>query len=216
MACVEHDAFRLLILCLNPGIHKFLYKSGNTIRRLVVGDYEERKTRVKADLAASRSRIHISFDLWTSPNRKLAMLGIITHYLTRDLTTRSLLIGLKKVEGSHTDVNLSRYIVEVIREFNLQDNLGYFISDNAGPNDTAVESVCATLNIINSSHRRLRCLGHILNLAAKAFLFGKDAESFDFDISEFAMEKIEVRQALKLLAFWRKKGPLGKLYNLIL
>jgi hypothetical protein len=216
MACVENDAFRLLILCLNPGIYKFLYKSGNTIRKLVIGDYEDRKKRVIADLAAARSKVHISFDMWTTPNKKLAMLGIVAHYLTRDLTTRSLLIGLKKVEGSHTGVNLARYIVPVIQEFGIEGNLGYFISDNAGPNDTAVEAICKKLGLADAVHRRLRCLGHVINLAAKAFLFGKDVESFDFEISEFAMEKLEVRQALELLVFWRKKGPLGKLHNLIL
>jgi hypothetical protein len=29
--------------------------------------------------------------------------------------------------------------------------------------------------------RRMRCYGHTLNLVARAFLFGKDAESFELE-----------------------------------
>jgi hypothetical protein len=78
-------------------------------------------------------------------------------------------------------------------------------------NDLAVDAICRALGITNAAERRLRCLGHILNLAAKAFLFGKDVEdALDFEVAEFAKDKIEVRQALELLLFWRK------LHNLIL
>ena len=60
--------------------------------------------------------------------------------------------------------------------------------------------------------RRVRCLGHILNLAAKAFLFGKDADAFEEDTNC----KRNNTHIEKLRELWRKKGPIGKFHNLVL
>jgi len=55
--------------------------------------------------------------------------------------------------------------------------LGYFIADNDGRNDTCIRAILKKhrLDIKDPNSRRVRCLGHIINLAAKAFLFGKNA-----------------------------------------
>ena len=46
--------------------------------------------------------------------------------------------------------------------------------------------------LISPNHLRLRCLGHILNLAAKALLFGKSAEAFEYsNINELGPETEE-------------------------
>ena len=60
--------------------------------------------------------------------------------------------------------------------------------------------------------RRVRCLGYILNLAAKAFLFGKDADAFEEDTNC----KRNNTHIEKLRELWRKKGPIGKFHNLVL
>jgi len=59
--------------------------------------------------------------------------------------------------------------------------------------------------------RRLRCLGHVINLAAKAFLFGTEYDAFEKDIKSIK-EKSELLQELKL---WQKRGPVGRLHNII-
>ena len=59
---MENDEFRALIKLLNPGIFEYLYESGNSIKRFVVKDFQQRKEKVKEDLQAARSKIHISFD----------------------------------------------------------------------------------------------------------------------------------------------------------
>uniref|UniRef100_A0A0D2YCV7 HAT C-terminal dimerisation domain-containing protein n=1 Tax=Fusarium oxysporum (strain Fo5176) TaxID=660025 RepID=A0A0D2YCV7_FUSOF len=56
-----------------------------------------------------------------------------------------------------------------------------------------------------------RCFGHILNLAARAFLWGKDPDSFEreaFTEAAFQVEESELR-------LWRKRGAVGKLHNII-
>jgi hypothetical protein len=61
---------------------------------------------VKEDLLTTRSKIHINFDIWTSPHKKLAILGIVTHYLDKNLTSRLILINLKKVFRSYLNENI--------------------------------------------------------------------------------------------------------------
>jgi hypothetical protein len=59
--------------------------------------------------------------------------------------------------------------------------------------------------------RRLRCFRHVINLAAKAFLYSKEADAFKKDIESFR----EKSDLLKELTLWRKRGPIGKLYNIV-
>lgn len=67
-----------------------------------------------------------------------------------------------------------------------QSQLGYFVGDNASLNDTAVRAILAELypTLREPDSRRVRCLGHIINLATKAFLFGNDADSFEEDSNQ--------------------------------
>lgn len=55
--------------------------------------------------------------------------------------------------------------------------------------------------------RRLRCVGHILNLIAEAYLFGQDSASFE---KEYKAAGAPARRQL-----WRNRGELGKLHNLV-
>lgn len=52
--------------------------------------------------------------------------------------------------------------------------------------------------------------------AVKAFLYGKNAESFEVEISDLDLKKLEQKHYLELLAAWRKKGPVGKLHNIVI
>ena len=64
-------------------------------------------------------------------------------------------------------------------------------------------------------HQRLRCFGHIINLSAKAFLFGEDPDAFELEIDNLEKLKLEVRYERELLAQWRKRGSIGKLHNIV-
>ncbi|KAL6406027.1 putative Transposase-like protein [Ilyonectria robusta] len=56
---------------------------------------------------------------------------------------------------------------------------------------------------------RLCCQGHIINLAAKAFLFVTDNEKLERD--DAGLHNVTLKQ----IEAWRKKGPLGKLHNFV-
>ena len=60
--------------------------------------------------------------------------------------------------------------------------------------------------------RRLRCLGHVINLSIKAFLYGKEYDAFKKDI-ESTKEKSDLLKELKI---WRERGPVRRLHNIII
>ena len=93
------------------------------------------------------------------------------------------------------------------------EQLGFFIADNATTNNTAVRAILAylLLKLDNPDSRHIRCLEYIINLAAKAFLFRKDADAFKEE-SE-TKKKLFKLEAVREL--WWKKGPLRKFYNTI-
>jgi hypothetical protein len=51
-------------------------------------------------------------------------------------------------------------------------------------------------------------MGHVINLVAHKVLFGSDVESCVHELIKFTAEAVE-------LMTWRRKGPIGKLHNLI-
>ncbi|WKT54014.1 hypothetical protein QSH57_004598 [Fusarium oxysporum f. sp. vasinfectum] len=128
--------------------------------------YEDQKEKVKQRIQSAKSRIHISCDLWTSPN-SLAILGIVSHYVTEDGQLEHHILALKDVDS-------------LLRRYDIQyDPKAY----------------------------RLRFQGHIINLAAKAFLFVTDNKKLERD--EAGLHTV----TLKHIEAWPKKGPLGRLHN---
>ena len=85
--------------------------------------------------------------------------------------------------------------------------------DNAHSNDILVERIAAGLRgegiAYDYRQRRLRCNGHVINLAVQAFLFGQEVDDYEFP--EEAYDQPSEKQPNQ----WRKLGPLGKLHNIV-
>ena len=212
---IEHDVFRDFLSLFSAQMVELLPAVGDTIRRWIMDTYRIRKDKLIQELSSdSVSLVHVSFDLWTSPN-SYAMMAVVIHYVDVEFKNRTRLIALRRLRGYHTGENMSVLLIEVIKEYGFQDRLGYFVTDNAGSNDVCIdlvlEALQPNLSAVQRSHRRLRCWGHIMNLAANAFLWGKEPESFEEEIlihSTLQREQQEIES-------WRKKGPVGKLHNIV-
>jgi hypothetical protein len=109
----------------------------------------------------------------------------------------------------------SRKVIFPAEEFKIEGNIGYFTLDNATNNDTAMRCIAAKLQEMGIQFDpvkcRLRCLGHIMNLVVKAFLWGDDPETFERETDTLRSMDDEDAE----LQLWRKQGPLGKLHNII-
>ncbi|KAM3446391.1 hypothetical protein NHJ6243_010227 [Beauveria neobassiana] len=100
----------------------------------------------------------------------------------------------------------------------MRDKIGYFTLDNASNNDTMLRALANTFGF-NPAHRRLRCHGHIINLAVQAFLFGKNKDASDEAMRQVTMlsrrEHDGVGRRAETAQTWRQHGPLGMLHNLV-
>jgi hypothetical protein len=107
--------------------------------------------------------------------------------------------------------------LRVLQEYNISHSqIGAFTSDNHGSNDKMLRILKKSiLDLPPIEHIRIRCLGHVINLAASAFIYKQNNE-----VDKIASqgqnegkkkEKEEIKQPLE----WRKLGPVGKLFNLV-
>jgi len=100
---------------------------------------------------------------------------------------------------------IAEIIADVINNYEIGQNLGAFIMDNATDNDTMLKEL-ATRFDINVGYSRLRCLGYIINLVIKALLFGKSVSKLKRKLAGALYD-----DAFKI---WNSIGPIGKLYNI--
>ncbi len=189
----------------------------NTVREDCMRYFNIAKASVIQELSHMKSRIHLEFDLWTSPNYK-AMITITAHWTDDEYKVQSTLIAIQELNGDHDGENISEIVHLVAKEFEFVDRIGYFVGDNATNNDTAMECLDRRIREeggvgFDVEECRLRCFAHEMQIAVKGLLFGpkvKDLETYAATANVSEKEKAEW---MKLR--WRAFGAIGKLHNII-
>jgi len=95
---------------------------------------------MKSKIHLAQSKIHLSYDLWTSPN-SLAILRVIAHYIDKDGTLQYTNLALKSIIGEHTGEQLAAAIIEVLEDWGFALKLGFIVSDNAPSNDVMMRTL---------------------------------------------------------------------------
>jgi hypothetical protein len=211
---LENQYFRDVVLFLNKGLGALLPAASATIRNWVKEEYDKQKDHLIEELAAAISNIHLSFDIWTSPNR-YSIISVFANFINEEGLRRRYLLAFRRIYGAHDGDNIAATLLEVINEYGIAQKVGYFMSDNAKNNDTAIAAVLQqlypALSIKQRQGRRLRCMGHVINLCARALLLGKGAGK---KLSE--LERKELKgDVVAGDRFWKGKGALGHLHNIV-
>ena len=210
---LENKYFQDLLACISSPILG-LIPSRNTFRSWVLEEFKTQKKALRKELKRARSNIHLSFDLWTSPNY-YAIIAIVSHFMDSKGQRQTKLLAIRRLEGEHSGENIAGTVLQVIREYKISKRIGYFVLDNASSNDVAVDHILRSLypwmTDVARKRRRLRCLAHVINLVARAFLLGPKAD----DVADELFLAQRHGDYKKLADIWRKHGPLGRLHNLI-
>jgi hypothetical protein len=211
---IENKYFREMLISLFPKLNDLLPKARSTIRGWILDEYKRQRSFIMHDLSTSLSAIHLSFDLWTSPSQ-VPILAVVAHYISANGVKQCKLIALREIFGQHTGANIAAVMVAIIKDFNLKTNLGSIVGDNAEANDVTVDkifkSLFPNLSLRKRKERRMRCFGHIVNLAAQAFIIGSDAEKVNREIDR-AIQEMDFKKVRKL---WKKQGAVSLFQNLI-
>jgi hypothetical protein len=103
---------------------------------------------------------------------------------------------------------VANQILAVLSAFSINPSqIGYFTLDNAESNTTAMVAIGTALRF-NGRSRRGRFISYIINLAAKALLFGNNPDAFELD----------GKSPLNLTDYqlWLARGAISKLHNLVI
>ena len=88
---------------------------------------------------------------------------------------KNVLLGLKPMYGAHSGVAMAEEMLAIMREFKVSDRIGYFVADNAANNNCALREIAKEIDV-DPVRQRVRCSAHVINLVAKAILYGTDSD----------------------------------------
>lgn len=219
--------YKRLLTYRNPIITEAIPNSYNTVRSQIIKAYEGNKALVKRSLTRAKSRITLSFDRQKS-NNELDILSIIAYYLDKQYQPKTVLLGIRNTYGSYTSEEIKYYLLTIVREYGISNKLEYFIANSATNNDKAVRLLTEDLDI-KPLKLRLRYAGYIVNLVYKAILYSVDIDCITnvlrakadneelTNTNVVAFEQIlRTTDEVAKLKVQRRKGPISKLYNIIL
>ena len=116
---IESPALRRLLEYLDPRSVKAI-TTANTLRADCLRYFATAKKTIISILLCAMSRIHLTWDLWTSPNFK-AMIAITAHWTDTDWKVRSTLMAIREIDGDHDGENISNVVLSILKEFEIVD-----------------------------------------------------------------------------------------------
>jgi hypothetical protein len=215
---VEWPEFHTFCQVLNRAVEGKITTAHSGVANSVKEAWERHQDTVRRALQAALSHIHISLDIWTSPNRWL-LLAICAHFTTYDQKKQKALLALKKVSG-HSSESQITVLWPVLEDYGIVRKLGAVVGDNASTNNVLCRLIQKelkdTLGLTwEADYWRIRCLGHIINLVVQAFLFTgvidlNNLESYD---EQEEIEAFDMTEAIRVQ--FRLMGPLGQAHNIV-
>lgn len=191
---------RGLLLSVNAEAGDVLNTSYSSIPAMITRSYEANKTLLKEKLRDATSLIHLAIDVWSSPNRK-NFLAIVAQFVDQSFTLRKALLSLPWLPTSHGAEDQEDPLWRTLKEYNIKDRISYFVGDNYRSNDLLLRRLGRRLNEVekrspggpqfDAMQRRIRCHGHVINLAVQAFFFCEDKAAVDAAFKE-ARQQLEV------------------------
>jgi hypothetical protein len=211
---VENEYFRELIKFLSSSLGGLLPRTASTIRGWILDAYLADKVTVERGLQRVVSNIHLSFDGWTSPNN-YSILSVFAHFIDSGGVRRTRLLAFRRTYSAKSAENEAAALLKVIKEYNIEQRLGYFMCDNISTNDAPIDLILLELyphwTTKQRKSRRLRCLSYVANICARALLLGAGASKALATLKA----KIEKGAVDAEMTFWSKRGPVGMLHNMV-
>lgn len=105
---------------------------------------------------------------------KILLYGVACFFRNKFGRLYKLILGVSEISVRHIGENIAEEVYHVLDAFGISKKVGYAILDNADNIDTLMDELETLLDWEEGEgkERRGRCFGYILNLSAKALLFG--------------------------------------------
>ncbi len=217
---VEWPEFHTFCQALNPESVSFITTAHSEVSKLIAQSFQLQKDVVRKRIQSALTRIHLSVDVWTSPNNHL-LLAVCGHFIDSQEDRMKALLGLRTI-ASHSGEKQWSALLPLLEDFGIVQKIGAIVADNSTTNDTLCRAISQHLNEKEEiwwdpSHERIRCQGHTINLIVQAFLFTEPeleiVEAYDH-CDPLQEELTEETQTEKEECF-REMGVLGRLHNIV-
>lgn len=231
ISCVEWPELIDLILLINPMAKKAIPANRCIASKSIKNSFDSHKRSLVKRLKKARSKLHFAIDIWSSPTCT-NLQAIVCHFVDGvDSRVNKALLGLPEHRKGHGGEEQAEAFVKVASELEINaEQIGHFVGDNHESNKKMIKFIKKTFKKLPKvDHLRIRCLGHIINLAVHAFLYKRDDEAVELSHRIHNWEDLNVTDLANVLMpkaiddddtehsveFWRKYGPIGKLYNIV-
>lgn len=129
---VEHPAFHKLVQHAQSAPITPSIPSAKTIRRRLKASIQAQQDGILRTLPEG-TKISIALDCWTSPFTQ-AFMAITSYFIDTDWKYREVLLGFEPLHGSHTGVNLSAIVLDILKRHKIEDRVFVVTTDNASNN----------------------------------------------------------------------------------
>jgi hypothetical protein len=217
---VEWPEFHTFCQALNPESGSFITTAHSEVSKAISRSFQLQKDIVRKRVQSALTKIHLSVDIWTSPNR-YRLLAICSHFIDSQEKRMKSLLALHTVANNSGEEQWN-VILPVLQDYGIVRKLGAVVGDNSSTNDTLCNAISQYLYekediTWDPSYQRIRCQGHTINLIVQAFLFSRSQlekiELYDKD-NNLENELNKQAQSEREEVF-RTMGILGKLHNII-
>ncbi|KAK1900659.1 Zinc finger BED domain containing protein 1 [Dissostichus eleginoides] len=156
ISMVEDEGFKQMVTTFHPG---YTLPSRTHFTKLMEGKYEATFGKLKDALKATKNKIALTTDAWTSVATE-AYLGITCHFISDDWELNSFCLTTMPLEERHTGTNIAAWIEQAVERFEIPLSKVVAVVHDNGSN------VVLAANILQEKHGwvSVRCTGHTLQL----------------------------------------------------
>ena len=157
-----------------------LPKATSTIRGWVIKAFKTKKDKLRKELKGTYSTILILFNLWTSLTA-FRVLNIITYFISNTGKCHYVVLGLYKVVSKYSSKNIAAVLLKIFKDYQISNNIGYFIADNAESNNIYIKVILQALYLGILVKKQKACwlyyFSYITNLYMQAFIVGPNTKN---------------------------------------
>lgn len=164
---IEHPEFHTLVALAQAADSPPEIPSAKTIRRRLQSTVQERQQSILRRLPPS-TKLSVALDYWTSPFAQTFM-AITGYFIDEDWQYREILLGFEPLHGTHSGVNLSVVLTDVLERYDIKHKVLAITTDNASNNKTLVESLQQAMPE-DTTIVRVPCIAYILQLSLNELL----------------------------------------------
>lgn len=115
----------------------------------------------------------IALDCWTSPFRQ-AFMAVTGYFIDQDWNYREILLGFEPLHGTHSGINLSAVLLDLLQQHQIVDRVLAITTDNASNNNTLMSSIQESVQSLELAEKttiiRVPCIAHVIQLSLKQLL----------------------------------------------